>query len=102
MQEILEKLQLLHTHHYFTSAIDVVKLEAGVTEMKTVESSIPQDDAGSRFTHTGAGSINVNSGKGEQYNNSITGGKNNSQHIGRNQYFGNAKPAQDDSGSDDD
>lgn len=102
MQEILEKLQLLHSHHYFTSAIDFAKLEAGVKEMKSVESSIPQDDAAGKFTHTGAGSINVNSGRGEQYNNSITGGKNNSQHIGRTQYFGRTKPARDDSDSDDD
>ncbi|KAM0704421.1 hypothetical protein Q7P35_008655 [Cladosporium inversicolor] len=92
MQEMLEKLQLLHTHHSFTSAIDVVKLEAGVKEMKNVEPSIPQDDAG-KFIHSGTGSINVNSGDGEQYNNSITGGENNSQHNAKNQYFGHTGPA---------
>jgi hypothetical protein len=99
MQEILEKLQLLHTHQYFTSAIDFVKLEVGVKEMKSVESSIPQDDAG-KFVHSGTGSINVNSGKGEQYVNSITGGKNNSQYNAKNQNFGHARPVRHDSDSD--
>lgn len=105
MKGILEKLQLLQTHHYFKSAeagaeIDFTKIATGIEEMKHVESSIPQDDTG-KVTHSGPGSININSGKGEQYNNSITGGKHNTQNNAKNQYFGRSKPARDDSSSDD-
>lgn len=111
MQEILESLQLLQNHHYFQAAnadaaadaqIDFEQIAAGIEELKSFNKVSTMHDSDGAISHSGTGSININSGKGEQYNNSITGGKNNSQHNAKNQYFGHAAPARRDSGSETD
>lgn len=85
MQEILEKLQLLHTHHYFKAAVDVSKIGAGIEELRTLESSDPDLDA--RYVNSGSGPQNVHTGSGKQFNNTISGGTGNSQHIADSQTF---------------
>jgi hypothetical protein len=86
MQEILEKLQLLHTHHYFKTAVDVLKIGAGIEELCTVESSDP-DESNAKYVNSGSGPQNIHSGSGKQFNNTISGGEGNSQHIADNQTF---------------
>ena len=85
MQEILEKLQLLHTHHYFKAAVDVSKIGAGIEELRTLESSDPDLDA--RYVNSGSGPQNIHTGSGKQFNNTISGGTGNSQHIADSQTF---------------
>jgi hypothetical protein len=86
MQEILEKLQLLHTHHYFKTAVDVSKIGAGIEELRTVESSDP-DESNAKYVNSGSGPQNIHSGSGKQFNNTISGGTGNSQHIADSQTF---------------
>jgi Sec-independent protein translocase protein TatA len=86
MQEILEKLQLLHTHHYFNTAVDVSKIGAGIEELRTVESSDP-DESDAKYVNSGSGPQNIHSGSGKQFNNTISGGTGNSQHIADSQTF---------------
>ena len=111
MQEMLERLQLLQNHHYFQAAnadaaadaqIDFEQIAAGIEELKSFNKASTVHDGDGANVHSGTGSINLNTGKGEQYNNSVTGGKNNSQHNAKNQYFGHAGPARHDSGSETD
>jgi hypothetical protein len=85
MQEILEKLQLLHTHHYFKAVVDVSKIGAGIEELRTLESSDPDLDA--RYVNSGPGPQNIHTGSGKQFNNTISGGTSNSQHIADSQTF---------------
>jgi hypothetical protein len=89
MQEILEKLQLLHTHHYFKAAVDVSKIGAGIEELRTLESSDPDLDA--RYLNSGSGPQNIHTGSGKQFNNTISGGTGNLQHIADNQTFNYTK-----------
>lgn len=91
MQEILENLQLLQNHHYFQVAdaeagakIDFEEIASGIEELKAFNKTSGAQDTDGGFYHSGSGAINVNSGRGEQFNNSITGGKNNSQHNAKN------------------
>jgi Sec-independent protein translocase protein TatA len=86
MQEILEKLQLLHTHHYFNTAVDVSKIGAGIEELRIVESSDP-DESDAKYVNSGSGPQNIHSGSGKQFNNTISGGTGNSQHIADSQTF---------------
>lgn len=109
MQEILENLQLLQNHHYFQAAdaevgvkIDFKEIASGIEELKAFNKTSGAQDSDAGFHHSGSGAINVNSGRGEQFINSITGGKNNSQHNAKNQYFGQGWPARDASSGDDD
>jgi hypothetical protein len=86
MQEILEKLQLLHTQHYFQAAIDVSKIRAGIEELRKIESSDSEDDD-ARYVNSGSGPQNIHRGNGKQFNNTISGGRGNSQHIADSQTF---------------
>jgi hypothetical protein len=86
MKEILEKLQLLHTHHYFNTAVDVSRIGAGIEELRTVESSDP-DESNAKHVNSGSGPQNIQSGSGKQFNNTISGGTGNSQHIADSQNF---------------
>lgn len=86
MQEILEKLQLLHTQHYFQAAVDISKIRAGIEELRKVESSNPEDDD-ARYVNSGSGPQNIHRGSGKQFNNTISGGEGNSQHIADSQTF---------------
>lgn len=86
MQEILEKLQLLHTYHHFKAAVDVSKIGAGIEELRNIEPSAPDDD-NARYVNTGSGPQNIHRGSGKQFNNTISGGQGNSQHIADSQTF---------------
>lgn len=86
MQEILEKLQLLHTYHFFKAAVDVSKIDAGIQDLRTVKSSLPDQEDG-KYVNSGSGPQNIHSGSGKQFNNTISGGENNSQHIADSQTF---------------
>ena len=86
MQEILEKLQLLHTHHYFQAAVDVSKIRAGIEELRKVESSNPAcEDEDAKYINSGSGPQNIHRGSGKQFNNTISGGEGNSQNIADSQ-----------------
>lgn len=84
-QEILEKLQLLHTYHFFKAAVEVSKIDAGIQDLRTVKSSLPDQDV--KYVNSGSGPQNIHSGSGKQFNNTISGGENNSQHIADSQTF---------------
>jgi hypothetical protein len=86
MKEILEKLQLLHTHHYFDHAVDKLKIDASIKDLLTVKSSLPEDENG-KAINSGSGPQNIMWGGTKQVNNTISGGTGNSQHIADSQTF---------------
>ena len=87
MKIILEKLQFLHTNHFFKveSEKRSDELSTAQHQLSELPSSLPEDDA--RYTHFGCGSINVNAGTGEQTNYSQSGGSHNKQYIAHTQNF---------------
>ncbi|KAK6428637.1 hypothetical protein LTR95_015220 [Oleoguttula sp. CCFEE 5521] len=87
MKEILEKLQLLHTYHFFRTAVSDMGLEDAIKELDAVEPSLP-DDEGGKYVNTGSGPQNIHEGSGEQYNNTISGGERNVQYVAKSQTFG--------------
>lgn len=87
MQEILKKLQLLHTHHYFKTAINDSEIKPGIQGLRMVKPSLlPQDDRAS-YLNSGCGPQNINSGSGKMVTNTISGGQHNARHIADNQTF---------------
>ncbi|OQO14029.1 hypothetical protein B0A48_00904 [Cryoendolithus antarcticus] len=87
MKEILEKLQLLHTHQFFKQVVGQTGLEDAIKELDAVEPSLP-DDEGGKYVNTGSGPQNIHEGSGEQYNNTISGGERNVQYVAKSQTFG--------------
>lgn len=85
MQEILGKLQLLHTYHYFKAAVDISKVNAAAEELSKVKSSDPDDG------QTSSGQQNVNSGSGRQHIYTMNGGQGNSMHNADTQTFNYTK-----------
>lgn len=81
MQEILARLQLLHTYHYFKSAVNISEVDAAAEELSKVKSSDPDDD------QTSSGQHNINSGSGRQNIYTMSGGHGNSMHNADTQTF---------------
>lgn len=76
MEEILKKLQLLHTNRYFWEAArSEEELNAAIEQLSKVTSSLP-DNAAPSFLHSGRGAINANTGSGNQYNHNLSGDNN--------------------------
>lgn len=76
MEEILEKLQLLHTNRYFWKAARSEEdLNAAISQLSKVTSSLP-NDATSSFATFGRGALNANTGTGDQYNTNLSGDNN--------------------------
>ena len=73
MKEIMQKLQLLHEHHYFESAVDAAQLQVVIEQMSKLPPSLEEDE-NPQYTHSGSGSINVNPGSGVQRNYNHSGG----------------------------
>lgn len=86
MQEILAKLQLLHTYHYFKAAVDISRVNAAAEELSKAKSSDPED-GDAKYVNTGSGPQNIHRGSGKQFNNTISGGEGNSQNIADSQTF---------------
>lgn len=85
MVSITEDVQLVVNHHAVKSAKpeQIAELEKIVKEMKSVRSSVPEEE-GSGMTFNsqgGAQTNNVNSGSGQQINNNATVG---TQNFGKN------------------
>ena len=72
MKEILQKLELLHTNHFFKDAARCQKLKAAVEVLSKIPPSLTEED--SRYHHSGSGSLNVNAGDGTQRNYTQSGG----------------------------
>lgn len=72
MREILEKLELLRTNDYFSTAVASADLKTAIEQLSLVASSLP-DDAANSFASYGTGAINANTGSGKQYNNNQSG-----------------------------
>lgn len=81
MKEILEKLSLLQTDHYFGTAIQSDNLQTAIQQLKKVSSSLPDDEgnSGGTFNNSGSGPQNVSTGKSSQTNNTQSGGSGNTQ-----------------------
>ncbi|KAK5113792.1 hypothetical protein LTR62_003176 [Meristemomyces frigidus] len=83
MKEMLEKLQVLHTIEAEKRSAEV---EAAIQHLSELPPSLPEDD--SRYSHSGAGPMNVNAGGGIQKNYSQSGGSNNKMYNAENRNFG--------------
>jgi len=73
MEEILEKLQLLHTNGFFKASAKMDELKAALEDLASVSPSLPDED-GTGYMHSGSGSLNVNTGTGVQKNFTQSGG----------------------------
>lgn len=76
MKSITEDAQnLVNSHTVKSVNLELcTKLEEVVTEMKSVEPSMPNDDVGSRTFNTSGGPQYISTGKSMQYNSLNTGG----------------------------
>jgi hypothetical protein len=62
------------------------KISAGIEELCKIEPSNSEDDD-ARYVNSGSGPQNIHRGSGKQFNNTISGGQGNSQHIAGSQTF---------------
>lgn len=81
MEEILEKLALLHTNDYFEAVVSAEDLRSAIAQLEEADPSLP---SGTTIISNGPGPIIANLSSGTQYNQNSSGDHNTTHnHYGR-------------------